>query len=848
MVIYLTLMKKFKKIIFSDWPIGLIITIAFLLAYLLQWTPLQALEYKSYDFRARMLAQVPESPVVIVAIDDLSIQEIGRWPWPRQDIGGLIDILADFGARVIGVDIFYTEQVMDSGQLEVSSIREFIESLSGFGKNSDLMQVYEELQGAEMRLDADGALAASMAGTGNVVLPLFFVEGEKMDAFQVQIPEYAQGNSLEAPPEGTFVEAIEMVAPIPVFSESAAGLGHDNLFPSSDGSVRRTVMLMEYGGRLFPSFALQLVMNYLGFGTQDLRIDEQGISFGKIDIPTTPSFEALIRYRGPYQTYTYIPAVDVLMNNVKPEDFQDKIVLVATTATGLTQLSVTPFDPKYQPIEIRATVIDNILDREFIYKPSWASYVEIAVIVVFGLLLSFLIPRLRAFSSAVVAILLLLIWNGVAIFLFTSKGMWLQMMYPTLLLALGYTVVVSKRFMVTEKRKEKVEGESLETNKMLGLSFQGQGMLDLALEKFMKVPIDGEDETIKDHLYNLALDFERKRQFNKSVSIYEHILTAGPYRDAEEKKEKLTKVGETMIFGSGKLGGGGSESTVIVDGSEMTPTLGRYEVLKELGKGAMGIVYLGRDPKINRQVAIKTVRFDEIEDEEQAKDVKERFFREAEAAGRLNHPNIVAIYDAGEDMDLAYIAMELLDGIDLSDFLPKQKEKRMSPKMAIKIVGQVADGLNYAHKLGIVHRDIKPANIMLLKNGGVKVTDFGIARVVETSKTQTGVVLGTPSYMSPEQVVGKKVDGRSDLFSLGVMLYELLTGKKPFTGDSIGTLMYNIANQPHPPIKEMSPDVPDCCINITDRLMEKDIEKRYQNGAQAVKDLKACFMAIGKKQ
>ena len=261
----------------------------------------------------------------------------------------------------------------------------------------------------------------------------------------------------------------------------------------------------------------------------------------------------------------------------------------------------------------------------------------------------------------------------------------------------------------------------------------------------------------------------------------------------------------------------------------------------------MGIVYVGRDPKIIRQVAIKTIRFDDIDDEEQAKDVKERFFREAEAAGRLNHPNIVAIYDAGEDMDLAYIAMELLDGIDLSDFLPKQKGKRMPPKMAIKIVGQVADGLNYAHKLGIVHRDIKPANIMLLINGGVKVTDFGIARVVESSKTQTGVVLGTPSYMSPEQVVGKKVDGRSDLFSLGVMLYELLTGKKPFTGDSIGALMYNIANQPHPPIKEIAPDSPDCCIKIVDRFMEKDLEKRYQNGAQAVKDLKACFMAAGKK-
>ncbi|KKK89494.1 hypothetical protein LCGC14_2732530, partial [marine sediment metagenome] len=426
----------------------------------------------------------------------------------------------------------------------------------------------------------------------------------------------------------------------------------------------------------------------------------------------------------------------------------------------------------FPPIEIFANIIDNILNREFISRPDWTSYAEIAALVIFGIVLSFLLPRLKAFPSAVVTVVLLLLWNGAAVFLFTSQGIWMEMTYPTMLLGLGYVVQVTKRFMFTEKRKEKVESDSLETNKMLGLSFQGQGMLDLAYEKFMKVPIDGEDESIKDHLYNLALDFERKRQFNKSVSIYEHIKTAGNFRDIDDKIEKLTKAGDSMIFGSGKLGGGGGESTMIIDGSEMTPTLGRYEVLKELGKGAMGIVYLGRDPKINRQVAIKTMRFDEVE-EDQIKDVKERFFREAEAAGRLNHPNIVAIYDAGDEHDLAYIAMELLAGVDLSDYIVKLKDKRVPPRVAIKMAGQVADALNYAGKQGIVHRDIKPANIMLLKNGNVKVTDFGIARVVESSKTQTGVVLGTPSYMSPEQVVGTKVDGRSDLFSLGVMLYEM---------------------------------------------------------------------------
>ncbi len=839
-------MKKFKKIIFSDWLIGLVISLALLAAYMLQWGPLQTMEYKTYDFRARMLQEEPESQVVIVAIDDSSIEQIGRWPWPRKYIAGLIDILSSYGARVIGVDIFYTEPVLDPGQMELSNVREIIEDSGQMSRNPTLRDIHDELVAAEQRLDNDTILSDTIAQAENVVLPLFFIAGERIDAFDIEMPNFIIENSIQDPLTGLPTQAVDMVFPIPIFSENALGLGHDNLFPDIDGSVRKSSLLVEYGGRLFPSFALQLVMKNLNYGTKDIRL-ENGINFGKINIPSDMSHEIFIRYKGGARTFQYFPVIDVVNESIDPKVFRDKIVLVAPVATGLGSLSVTPMEPNFPPIEIFANIIDNILTREFISRPDWTFYAELAVLVIFGLILSFLVPRLKAFPSAVITIVLLLLWNGACVFLFTSKGIWMEMTYPTVLLGLGYTILVSKRFMVTEKRKEKVESDSLETNKMLGLSFQGQGMLDLALEKFMKVPLDGEDESIKDHLYNLALDFERKRQFNKSVSIYEHIKTAGNFRDIDDKIEKLTRAGDSMMFGSGKLGGGGGESTMIIDGSELTPTLGRYEVLKELGKGAMGIVYLGRDPKINRQVAIKTIRFDEISEEEE-KDVKERFFREAEAAGRLNHPNIVAIYDAGEDQDLAYIAMELLAGVDLSDYLPKLKNRRMAPRMAIKMLGQIADALNYAGKLGIVHRDIKPANIMLLKNGTVKITDFGIARVVESSKTQTGVVLGTPSYMSPEQVVGKKVDGRSDLFSAGVMLYELLSGKKPFTGDSIATLMYNIANQPHPPLKEVVPGIPECCAVIVDRFLAKDLEKRYQNGAQAVKDLKACYMAMGKKK
>jgi len=252
----------------------------------------------------------------------------------------------------------------------------------------------------------------------------------------------------------------------------------------------------------------------------------------------------------------------------------------------------------------------------------------------------------------------------------------------------------------------------------------------------------------------------------------------------------------------------------------------------------MGTVFLGKDPRINREVAIKTLRYEEI-DAEQIDEVKKRFFREAEAAGKLSHPNIVTIYDVGEDYEIAYMAMELLDGSDLAKYT--RKENLLPTPEIVRIVSSVASALDYAHANGIVHRDIKPANIMILTNGEVKVADFGIARVMATSKTQTGVVLGTPSYMSPEQIAGKKVDGRSDLFSLGVVLYELISGEKPFNGDSIATLMYNITTTAPQAIRELSPAIPDAMAGIVEKLLAKDVEARYQTGKALADDLLACL-------
>jgi tRNA A-37 threonylcarbamoyl transferase component Bud32 len=282
-------------------------------------------------------------------------------------------------------------------------------------------------------------------------------------------------------------------------------------------------------------------------------------------------------------------------------------------------------------------------------------------------------------------------------------------------------------------------------------------------------------------------------------------------------------------------------ATVMISG--YTPSmLGRYRVLKELGRGAMGLVYLGKDPTIQRFVAIKTMRLDHIDQDDKLQEVKARFFREAESTGRLSHPNIVTIYDAGEEHDLGYIAMELIEGTPLSQ--SARKPNLMPVHEVLLTIATVADALDYAHQQGVVHRDIKPANIMLTKDRIVKVMDFGIAKMASSNKTQKNIVLGTPTYMSPEQIAGKKVDGRTDIFSLGVVLFELLTGQLPFTADNLSAMLFSITHHPHPAIQTLKPDLPPMVQEIVDRALQKELPHRYRRADEFAGELRACLQSL----
>ncbi|MDH3354468.1 MAG: serine/threonine protein kinase [Chromatiales bacterium] len=344
-----------------------------------------------------------------------------------------------------------------------------------------------------------------------------------------------------------------------------------------------------------------------------------------------------------------------------------------------------------------------------------------------------------------------------------------------------------------------------------------------------------------EQLYGLGLDYERKRQFNKAAAVFRKIARAdGDFRDVVERIERNCEMEQQM-----GLGGAGSNTsasgTVIIgaDSGVQKPMLGHYQLDKELGRGAMGMVYLGVDPRINRTVAIKTMALSAEFDEDQIEGVKERFYREAETAGRLNHPNIVTVYDVGEEQDLAFIAMDYLKGRELSYYC--KPDNLLPVDETLSLIEQIAEALDYAHQQGVVHRDIKPANIMYDRdNDVIKVTDFGVACLTDASKTKTGTVLGSPSYMSPEQLAGKKVDGRSDLFSLGAMLYQLITGVLPFESDSLASLMYKIANENHKPPSKYR-DIPSCVTRIINKSLQKDLTKRFQSGNEFAGAIKRCL-------
>jgi len=803
----------------------------------------------------------PSPQVVIVAIDEKSIARLGPPAWPRSEYVPLIDRLASADARVIGFDFTF-------GALDREA------------PNNELM-------------------AGAMKKAGNVVFGYEFTDvgdpsppGAPPSAV-VQANALPRFESLAIPPAPSLIE------PEPVLAEAAAAIGHVRTVASEDGRIRVVPLIIQHGENAYPSLALQIARVYTETPMEDVELTNGLVRMGNWDIPVSASAEVLLDWPAAgEQAFPQYSFLDVVRGDVPDEAFHGKAVLVAGTASGLDDRDL-PFAVEAPGVLIYATFLDNVFRVDFVQAPTWAFLLEWGLFFAVCGLCVWLLPRLSTplLFLGVPALAVLLF--GAAAFLFVQKGIWVKVVYPVVALVVPLGLTVGLRLTASEKETRDVAAEKLENQKLLALSFQEKGMLDMALATFNKLPFSQDMKLV---YLNLGLDYENRGQRDKAYIVYKKIFDVdSSFEDVVTRMERLSQAGAApSLFPIPATNVGRApapaqaapeaplvelvpadvededdESPTAVAGSAPTPPgptpappppsaprpptsvapggpvvtsapggpvppgsrLGRYEVEQHLGRGGMGDVYLVRDTVINRKAALKTIRGDTGFDARQVIEMRQRFYREAQTAGKLAHPNIVTVYDVGEDLGMSYIVMEFVEGQTLTQLMKKQ---RLSLPQIKHVVCNAAMGLEYAHDNGVFHRDVKPDNVMVSKTGVVKVMDFGIARIVESNLTKTGSVMGTPAYMSPEQVHGQKIDARSDIFSLGVILYELLTGKKPFTGDTMSSVMFAVMKADPPPPSTVDSKIDTAWDAILRKALAKEPEGRYATAkefAQAVRDI-----------
>ncbi len=838
-----------------DWFVALVVGIAFGVAMLFRGNFLERAELIAYDVGVNATYRAPGAAdqIAVVAIDDASIAEIGRWPWPRGAYTEVLERLTKAEPRAVAVLLDLTEPRVDPG---LDSIREIREKLSQMAvprqASSEFAELRALLNQAEKELDADSALAQALRKTPNLHLSMFPDVGGTPRHPAAKLPDYMERHRLAnvagpATNSNWPYPIAGLRVPFEQFGRHASGIGHLSMRVDADNGVRAIRPVLQYDGQYYVALPLLLAARTFGLDVRNIGYEiDNGVKLGKVFVPTDLAAQTYIGFYQPPPGKEHAFAIysfrDVQQDKVPPSAFTNKIVLIGPAATGAGAKFVTPItkldlinarsavsevgagNQLMSEPELVANVTASILNEDFYTAPDWTAWAQPALALAILIYMMLALARMRGKTALLLSLLVLVGLLGAEQFLLVTQKVWLQTASPALLLVAGYVAIVIKRFVLGER--ERADTDSAQSDRMLGITLQSQGQLDMAMDKFRALPVD---ESVLDLIYNLALDFERKRQFHKAAAAYDYILDhRRSFRDCVERRKRASQGDTALAFGK----------TLILDGAER-PTLGRYRIEKEIGRGEMGIVYLGRDPKINRRVAIKTMV---LSPEMGAKDLgnlRERFFREAETAGSLHHPNIVTIYDVGEEHDLAYIAMEYLEGKELSTYI--EPNKPLAFDWILDVAIKIADALAYAHRNDVVHRDIKPHNIFYHDaTGAVKVMDFGIARITAANRTKTGLVLGTPAYMSPEQITGKRVDGRSDQFSFGCMLFELVTGDTPFGGDTFAALTHQIINAPTPDIRKLRAETPMRLVAIIKRLLQKQVTKRYQSGDELKETLEQC--------
>ena len=566
--------------------------------------------------------------------------------------------------------------------------------------------------------------------------------------------------------------------PLPVYNNGRA-IDYPAYHPRQETLIHPLVW--RYGEHDLPDLAVILAAEYLQSTPQTI-IDNH-------------------RYGWIYSKPAPAPEIRAL-EEVSPKALKGRIVLIGERhRTEMTTV---------------AQAVESLVNNQLLSIPPWAPWATIAALAALFIFVITLAPRLALGTLLLFNLLLFFIIVGGLVILAGFKSNWIPSALPIAFLISAFAL--SAHFNRRQRILERLTNDRNNALAALAQSHLEQRELDNAYDS--AIASQPHSKSL-DLLYDIGIEYEKRRQYQKALGCFNTLQnTRKRYKDVKDRIARLQSL--TLPASNQDM----SETLVINELAR--PQLGRYEIESEIGRGAMGIVYMGRDPKIQRRVAIKTLDYNQIESEH-LDEWRNRFFREAEAAGRLSHPNIVTVYDVGDEGNLGYIAMDYVPGPTLSEFT--HQEHLLPLETLLPLMVQVAQALDYAHRQGIVHRDIKPGNIILDRESDiVKVADFGVARISDTSQTRTGILVGSPSYMAPEQFTHSKVDGKADLFSLGVTIYQLLSGHLPFDSNNLAQIAYLITNEKHTPIRELRPDLPRTMSTFINKALQKNPENRYESG------------------
>lgn len=558
------------------------------------------------------------------------------------------------------------------------------------------------------------------------------------------------------------------------------------LQPDDDDVLRRSRLWHLDGGSLRPSLALATALTSPDFAA-DPRVGHS-------------DFEI---YHSNYAPVQRLDSMDVLAGNVPASEMSGKTIFVDAAPALVSAVAVMPSGQFVTSSEITSRLLADIEQRRTIFSPAWSRAVEWFAPVLLAIIAALVLPgRNRRDIILITAIVISTVVLMEALLLFIGR-IRVDMGRATFIFV-GASIL--SWWLADTVRKAAVNAFKR------GNDFLAAGRLEPAFAEFRRCQ---PTETVATAMYKLSLAFEEQAKPERAEAVIQWMKKTRSGTSSPKNKFSLSRE------------------------KGAPQQLGRYVIERLLGRGAMGAVYLARDPRINRPVALKVIPIENEFEDEELEEARLRFFREAESAGRLTHPNIITVFDCGEDKHLAYIAMEYLEGISLTEFT--DPKKLLAPSKALELCAQTAEALDYAHNQGLIHRDIKPANLLYSRRHDLlKISDFGLARVTDNNRTKTGIVLGTPTYMSPEQLNAESLSGPSDLFSLGVTLYELLVGEVPFKASNINVLMSKITTEDPSPVSNRRPGVPPSVDTVLFKALAKRPEDRFVNGAEMAIALRNC--------